>query len=107
METLKAFFEANHNGINLSLSSVIDEFGVSGDEFGVSGDEYVVTWPGCDSHRAYAGDNRRVYLRRLGGYSEEASDEEMAAGMVKTYEESINPAPENIDDGIDYSAENY
>ena len=100
METLKAFFEANHNGINLSLSSVIDEFGVSGDE-------YVVTWPGCDSPRAYAGDNRRVYLRRLGGYSEEASDEEMAAGMVKTYEESINPAPENIDDGIDYSAENY
>ena len=100
METLKAFFEVNHNGINLSLSSVIDEFGVAGDEC-------VVTWPGCNSPCAYAGDNRRVYLRRLGGYYEEASDEEMADGMVKTYEQAINPAPANIDDGIDYGAENY
>lgn len=96
METLKAFFEVTHNGVNLSLSSVIDEFGVAGDE-------YVVTWPGCDSPRAYAGDNRRVYLRRLGGYCEEASDEEMATGMVKTYEESINPASVSICDDVDYS----
>lgn len=99
---IKPFRTINHNGVNLYLTADSNEYGTV----------YYVTWDGMEypehptNGYAYAGDQGRLLRRNIGGYYDEAFDSEIEAGMIKAYESAIAPRPV-VDDGIDYTEENY